>query len=292
MCVPFAAMSVGSGRRTRVIVALAISSSALMITLSFLGGPAAATNPPTTTIAAVSPSTARPATTIAAQTTVATTVVPTTFPGPPPRGSHRVASPVDIEKIRATSLPLRMMGITLAAAIAALAAIGFVYGRIRSRIPSIKVPKAPKAPKVAVAGAWPVAASAPGGRPMPPTAIALPPPTVEDAVADTVIFEPPPTHLSPPVITAPPVARPASFAPPVPAPPSPAPPSARPVDSEPVDSEPVEDETVGHEPEDVGADIEEADPAVDAGRNGDSAETSEAAAAPDEPETTEASNSE
>ncbi len=159
--------------------------------------------PPTTL--GTAPSTSA-ATTVTPTTVAPTTAAPTTFPGPTPRASQRVASPVDIAKIRATSLPLRMMGIMLAAVLAALAAVGFVYGKVRSRIPAVAIPRPAQG------------GSPPPGTPMPPPLpIPLPPPVVEDAVADTVIFEPPPSHYAPPV-----------FAPPAP---------------EPAEPEPVEPET-------------------------------------------------
>ncbi len=88
------------------------------------------------------------------------------------------------------------MGIALAVVVAALAAAGFVYGRIRSRIPSVAVPRA-AGPDVS--GPLP----APAATPLPPpNSNPLPPPIIEDAESDTVIFEPPPEHLAPPVIAA------------------------------------------------------------------------------------------
>ncbi len=136
-------------------------------------------------------------TTVTAAAATTTVPVPTTIPGPVPRASRRVASPVAIEKIRATSLPLRTMGIVLAAVVAALAASGFVYGKIRSRIPPVAIPQ------VAVPGGRDITGPLPAPSPAtmrPPPAIPLPPPIIEDAMSDTVIFEPPPEHLAPPVI--------------------------------------------------------------------------------------------
>jgi hypothetical protein len=92
------------------------------------------------------------------------------------------------------------MGIAVALAIVVLAVTGFVYGKIRSRIPAVKVPKP------AIAGAPPMVVQSQAPAPLsatplpPPAPIPLPPPVVEDAVADTVIFEPPPTHHAPDVI--------------------------------------------------------------------------------------------
>jgi len=77
-----------------------------------------------------------------------------------------------------------------------LAAAGFVYGRIRSRIPSVAVPR--------VAGpdaSGPLPAPAAPPPPQPPSH-PLPPPIIEDAESDTVIFEPPPEHRAPQVIAA------------------------------------------------------------------------------------------
>jgi hypothetical protein len=94
------------------------------------------------------------------------------------------------------------MGIAVGVTILLLAVAGFIYGKVRSRIPAVKVPK------LATAGTPPtmVASQAPPplATPMPPpTPIPLPPPAVEDAVFDTVIFEPPPTHHAPQVIAEP-----------------------------------------------------------------------------------------
>jgi hypothetical protein len=95
------------------------------------------------------------------------------------------------------------MGIAVALTVLLLAVAGFIYGKVRSRIPAVKVPK------LATAGPapMPVQSQAPASlsaNPLPPpTPIPLPPPAVEDAVSDTVIFEPPPTHHAPQVIAQP-----------------------------------------------------------------------------------------
>jgi hypothetical protein len=85
------------------------------------------------------------------------------------------------------------MGIAVGLAIVVLAIAGFVYGKVRSRIPAVKVPK------LARAGAPSAGATAASFLP-PPAPIPLPPPAFEDAVSDTVIFEPPPSHHAPEVI--------------------------------------------------------------------------------------------
>jgi len=87
------------------------------------------------------------------------------------------------------------MGITLAVVVASLAAAGFVYGRIRSRIPSVAVPKAAVPVGPDISGPLPAP-------PAPPHSHPLPPPIIEDAESDTVIFEPPPEHRAPQVIAA------------------------------------------------------------------------------------------
>jgi hypothetical protein len=100
-------------------------------------------------------------------------------------------------------VPFRRLGVAVAVAIVLLAIAGFVYGKVRSRVP------APRRPKPAIAGPAPIAGQGqtpvpPGATPLPPPMpIALPPPAVEDAVADTVIFEPPSTHETPHVIALP-----------------------------------------------------------------------------------------
>ena len=93
---------------------------------------------PTTTVARTT-STTRPAPTTTAVTT-------TTEAGPPPRSSQRVAAAVDVEKIRPTSLPWRTMAIVTAVMIAGLAIAGFVYGKVRSRIPAVATPRSVMAP--------------------------------------------------------------------------------------------------------------------------------------------------
>jgi hypothetical protein len=109
---------------------------------------AASDNPaaaPTTTAAApttaaAASTTVAPSTTAAAPTT--TGVTTTTEAGPPPRSSQRVAVPsVDIEKIRPTELPVRTIGFVTAIGIAVLAVAGFVYGKVRSRIPAPATPR-------------------------------------------------------------------------------------------------------------------------------------------------------
>lgn len=195
-------MSGRSARARRFTSVAAILAGVSVSTVAFTSTVIGATTPPTTTVAATSaPTTVAPAPTTAAAP--ATTAPPTTFPGPAPRASQRIASPVDIEKIRATSLPLRTMGIAVALVVLVLAVAGFVYGKIRSRIPAVKVPK------LATSGAPPIAVQSQAPAPPsatalpPPTPISLPPPAVEDAVSDTVIFEPPPTHHAPRVIAEP-----------------------------------------------------------------------------------------
>jgi len=180
-------------------IAATLAAVAMLIALPAITSPAGATTPTTAvvdggaTTVPVTPPTSPPVVTDA-PTSVPT---PTTVPGPTPRASRRVASPVAIEKIRATSLPLRTMGITLTVVVASLAAAGFVYGRIRSRIPSVAVPKAavPVGPDMSGPLPAPKASPQPHSHP-------LPPPIIEDAESDTVIFEPPPEHRAPQVIAA------------------------------------------------------------------------------------------
>jgi hypothetical protein len=194
-------MSGRSARARRFTSVAAIVAGASVSTFAATSTVIGATTPPTTTVAPTSaPTTATPTT---ATTAAATTVPPTTFPGPTPRQSTRVASPIDIEKIRATSLPFRTIGIAVGVTVLLLAVAGFVYGKVRSRIPAVKVPK------LATAGPAPMAVQSQAPAPPlatplpPPTPIPLPPPAVEDAVSDTVIFEPPPTHHAPEVIAQP-----------------------------------------------------------------------------------------
>jgi len=180
---------------------------------------------PTTT-----PATPPPTTVVGGATTVP--AIQTTVAGPPPRESRRVPAAVPIEKIRATSLPLRSLGVTFGVVVAALALSGFVFGRVRSRIPSVANQKA-----ASPSGPFPAGAtrSAPVAPQMPPPpATPLPPPAIEDAVSDTVIFEPPPNHHSSSVITTPPTDEPAAVVMPEPV----VTPEA--VETEPVDAEPVE----------------------------------------------------
>lgn len=155
-----------------------------------------------TTTVAVRPTAAptSPPTTVAATVTTAP-AASTTVAGPTPRPSRRVPTAVSTEKIRATSLPLRTMGVTTGVVIAALAATGFIYGRVRSRIPAVAVPRAAATagPVVQESGSEPATTRLP-----PPRAIPLPPPMIEDAVSDTVIFEPPSSHQPPAVIAEPP----------------------------------------------------------------------------------------
>jgi len=180
-------------------IAAALAAVATLIALPAITSPVGATTPTTAgvdggaTTVPVTPPTSPPVVTDA-PTTVLT---PPTIPGPTPRASRRVASPVAIEKIRATSLPLRTMGITLTVVVASLAAAGFVYGRIRSRTPSAAVPKSavPVGPDISGPLPAPKATPQPHSHP-------LPPPIIEDAESDTVIFEPPPEHQAPPVIAA------------------------------------------------------------------------------------------
>lgn len=188
-------MPATSARSRRIAAAAAIVAAAAAGTVAGTSARIDATTPPTTTPATAAPTTAASPTT-GPTAAAPTTAAPTTFPGPTPRGAERVASPVDIEKIRATSLPLRRMGIGVGILIALLAIAGFVYGKFRSRVPIVKVPKP------ASAAAPPVGATtaSPATPLPPPAAIPLPPPVVEDAVADTVIFEPPASHQTPHVI--------------------------------------------------------------------------------------------
>jgi hypothetical protein len=170
-------------------------------TLAATSAVTGATTAPTTTVA-----TTRPTTTVAptTPTTVpATTVPPSTYPGPTPRAMTRVASPIDIEKIRATSVPFRTMGIAVGVTVLLLAVAGFIYGKVRSRIPAVKVPKLATVGPAPMAGQSEAPALRSATSLPPPTPIPLPPPAVEDAVSDTVIFEPPPTHQAPEVIAQP-----------------------------------------------------------------------------------------
>ena len=118
---------------------------------------------------------AAPTTTAAAATTTSpapttTGVTTTTEAGPPPRSSQRVATDVDTEKIRPTSLPLRKMAIVTAVVIAGLAIAGSVYGRLRSRGPR------PNKPGPATVGES-ASAAITDGPPTEPPSVTIPPPT-------------------------------------------------------------------------------------------------------------------
>ena len=188
--------------RRAAAFAASLAAVATLAALSEHTRPVGASTPTTTPIVDPGATTVpiTPPTSIPIVTDAPTTVpapAPTTISGPTPRASRRVASPVAIEKIRATSLPLRAMGIALGVVVVALAAAGFVYGRIRSRVPSVAIPKVAVPGGPAPSGPLP----APSATPMPPPrAIPLPPPIIEDAESDTIIFEPPPEHQTPPVI--------------------------------------------------------------------------------------------
>jgi hypothetical protein len=148
------------------LLVVAVSALTVMAARFEPGDVAAA---PTTTAA---PTTSAGATTRSAGATTTrpapttTAVTTTTEAGPPPRNARRVASAVDIEKIRPTSMPFRMMGIATAVLIAGLAIAGFVFGKIRSR------PPAPATPRTARADATPADATPSG-----PPAATMPPPT-------------------------------------------------------------------------------------------------------------------
>jgi hypothetical protein len=194
-------MSGRSVRARRFTSAAAIVAVVSLSTFAVTSTVIGATTPPTTTVAGTSaPTTAAPT---APATTVPSPAAPTTLPGPTPRASSRVASPIDIEKIRATSLPFRTMGIAIGGTILLLAVAGFIYGKLRSRIPAVKVPKLAAAGSAPTAAPTQASASSSGAPLPPPTPFQLPPPAVEDAVSDTVIFEPPPTHHAPEVIAEP-----------------------------------------------------------------------------------------
>ena len=81
-----------------------------------------------------------------------------------------MATDVDTEKIRPTSLPLRKMAIVTAVVIAGLAIAGFVYGRLRSRGPR------PNKPGPATA-AESASAAITDGPPTEPPSVTIPPPT-------------------------------------------------------------------------------------------------------------------
>jgi hypothetical protein len=118
-----------------------------------------------------------PTTTVAPTTVVPTGSVPadataTTIPGPVPRPARRVATAIDTEKIRPTSLPFRALSVGVGVAIVCLAVAGFVYGKVRSRLPAVVMPKPTPAP--------------PGpARQPPPTALPPPSPVSEWAPPGT-----------------------------------------------------------------------------------------------------------
>jgi hypothetical protein len=124
-------------------------------------------------------STVAPTTTVASTTTTAVTtttgVTTTTEAGPPPRASRRVAAPVDIEKIRPTSLPWSTMAFVTAIVIAGLAIAGFIYGRMRSHVPAAATPR----PSSASPAGPPTTDPTPAGTSPPlvaPQPMPLPPP--------------------------------------------------------------------------------------------------------------------
>jgi hypothetical protein len=176
-----------AGRRPTSALALILAVVSGLIMLATRWGPVDVAAAPTTTVA---PSTtAAGATTTAAATSTTspgptTTAVPTTTEaGPPPLNSRRVASAVDIEKVRPTSMPFRTMGIATAVLIAGLAVAGFVYGKVRSRPPT------PAATRPAAADSMPGGVDAtPSGVPsagmMPPPTPLPPPQRPTEAVSD------------------------------------------------------------------------------------------------------------
>jgi hypothetical protein len=125
------------GRSTvSLLIATALGVGALCVSASTTGAAAA----PTTTIGAgATTTTVAAATSTRPQTT--TGVTSTTEAGPQPRESQRVAPVVDIEKIRPVSLPLRTLAIGTAVLIVGLAIAGFVYGKVRSRVPAPATPR-------------------------------------------------------------------------------------------------------------------------------------------------------
>jgi hypothetical protein len=146
------------------------------------------------------------------------------------------------------------MGITLAAVIAGLAAVGFVFGKVKSRVPATAVPR-----PAGIAPGQPAGMPPPASLPPPPAAaqdrgragVTAPHATVdatiedaviEEAVVDTGIFEPPPSHYAPPVIAPSPG--------PLPPPPPPSRPATIDVVIEP-DDDVVEPDEVVVEPDDV-----------------------------------------
>lgn len=193
-----------SGAGDPVGAAVTTTTSGAGPTTGAAGAAGAATVTPSTT-----PLTTNPA--------VTATTPSTTVAGPPPRATRRVATDRPTEKIRATSLPLRLMGITLGVVVAGLVVSGFVYGRVRSRIPAMTIPRvgpAASGPTPAAPGRQATLVDAPTKSSPPPPPRLMPPPTrapdpatvtgtVEDARADTVIFERPPGHPAPAVISEP-----------------------------------------------------------------------------------------
>lgn len=177
--------------------------------------------PTTVAAGAAGAATVTPSTTpLTSNPAVTATTPSTTVAGPPPRATRRVATDRPTEKIRATSLPLRRMGITLGLVVAGLVVSGFVYGRVRSRIPAVTIPRVGPAaggPTPAAPGRQATPVDAPTKSSPPPPPRLMPPPiaadpatvtgtgtgTVEDARADTVIFERPPDHPAPAVISEP-----------------------------------------------------------------------------------------
>ena len=136
---------------------LTLGGAALVVAAVLSAGPSgdgAVEAGPTTTVPPTAAPTTRAPTTAAAPTT--------TIAGQP---AQRIAPPVSDVKIRPTSLPLRRIGTTLAVAIVVLATCGYVYGKVRSRIP---IPAAP--------------ARSDGPLPPPPAAaepVELPPPRAD-----------------------------------------------------------------------------------------------------------------
>jgi hypothetical protein len=165
------------GRSTiSLLTATALGVGALWVSASTIGAAAAPTTTtgagPTTTTVAAATST-RPETTTGATST--------TEAGPQPRSSQRVAPVVDIEKIRPVSLPLRALAIATAVLIVGLAIAGFVYGKIRSRVPApatsrpVTEPPSGSRPSDATPAGTPFAIPPPAPLP-PPRPNPLPPP--------------------------------------------------------------------------------------------------------------------
>ena len=100
-----------------------------------------------------------------------------------------MATAVDTEKIRPTSLPWRTMAITTAVVIAVLAVAGFVYGKLRSRPPGVK-----KAPAATASPAPP--AAEPRDVDAPPTETSLPAPLATPLPPPQVQPLPPPEPVS------------------------------------------------------------------------------------------------